>query len=334
MTSSIPLVRASAVAPIEYALRASGRYTAEVFLQAGLPASPMADPSRLVSFHAYLDLIDRLNVSEGRDFACRSATGDALMLLGTPATAIRASQTVREALLKVARTLHFHASHVFFLAKEVPGGIEVTEAAPVVSTDAAQHAGHQQVAGFVSALGRMINGAPLPARIRMPPHPEWGVDFLKPYLGPDIEVCATRHLSMVVPDSALDMVLPWEPIPFTPMGPRLASPSFTSLSGSARALIEGMLRDGCLSLDMLALAAGRTRRTMQRLLWAEGTSFAELVDSVRHDLALAELHDTGASVSSIAGGVGYSNTSSLTRAVRRWTDASPRTLRRNASGRG
>lgn len=287
----------------------------------------MSDPARLVSFHAYLNLLDRVTASEGADYACRAATPETLMLLGTPGDAVRASRTVREALLKVARTFHFHASHVFFQANEMPGGIEITEAFPVFSSATAQYAGHQQVAGFVSALGRIINGAPLRARIRLSPHPDHGVEHLKAYLGADVEACAERHLSMIIPDSALEMVFPWEPTPFVAIGSSLTSQKLVSLPGSARALIEGMVRDGNPSLDALALAAGRTRRTMQRLLWAEGTNFAELVDSVRHDLALAELRDTRESVSTIASTIGYSNTSSLTRAVRRWTDASPRMLR-------
>jgi AraC-like DNA-binding protein len=328
MTSSIPLIRASAVAPIEYTLRAAGRYSPEPFVQSGLPESPLSDPARLVSFHGFFNLLDRLTESEGPDFGCRTATPETLLLLGAPTAAARASRTVRDALLKFSRTLHFHASHVFCIVNVVPGGIEVSEAAPVPSTDIAQHAGHQHVAGFVSALGRIINGAPLPARIMLSGHPEFGIDHLRPYLGDDITISAKCHLKMFIPDMALDMVLPWEPTPIVPMGSSLASEPLTTLTGSARVLIEGMLRDGEVNLDRLALAAGRSRRTMQRLLQQDNTSFAELVDSVRQQRALAELNGTGNKVSAIASGMGYSNTSSLTRAVRRWTDAPPSKLRR------
>lgn len=328
MTSSIPLIRASAVAPVEHALRAIGRYRAETFVQSGLPESPLSDPARLVSFHGYFDLLDRLTESEGPDFACRTATPETLVLLGIPAAAVRASRTVRAALLKVSRTFHFHASHVYFIANEVPGGIEVSESAPVPSTNSAQHAGHQQVAGYVSALGRIINGAPLPAQISLSGHPQFGIEHLKPHLGGDITISTKRHLKMFIPDTALDMTFPWEPIPFVPMGPSLASEPLTTLSGSARVLIEGMLRDGEINLDRLAHAAGRTRRTMQRLLQQDKTSFAELVDSIRQQMVLAELNGTQQKVSAIASGVGYSNSSSLTRAVRRWTDAPPSKLRR------
>jgi AraC-like DNA-binding protein len=328
MTSSIPLIRASAVVPIEYALRAAGRYSPEPFVLSGLPASPLTDPTRLVAFNGYFNLLDRLTKSEGPDFGCRTATPETLLLLGTPAAAARASRTVRDALMKFSRTLHFHASHVIVIVNMVPGGIEVSEAAPVPSSDTAQHAGHQQVASFISALGRIINGEPLPARITVSAHPELGIEHLRPHLGSDITISAKRHLTMFIPDAALDMVLPWEPIPFVPTGPSLASEQLATLTGSARALIEGMLRDGEVNLDRLALAAGRSRRTMQRLLQTENTSFAELVDSVRQQRALAELNGTGNKVSAIASGMGYSNTSSLTRAVRRWTDAPPSKLRR------
>lgn len=333
MSGCIPLIRMSGVAPIEHGLRSIGRYDPEVFRSVALPDVPSADPMRLVSLHSYLELLELVTVSEGPDFACRTATPDTLMMLGVPANAVRASRTIREAVLKVASTFHLHASHVFFLAQRVPGGMEITEAFPVGCSPVALHAGHQQVAGMVSALGRIIDGQPLPARIKISPHPQLGVAHLKPHLGPDVEACEQRHLTIFIADSVLDQRLPWEPLPFASHGQSLASAGCASMSASARILIAGMVRDGNPCLDALARAAARSRRTMQRLLATEGVSFADLVDSVRRDLALESLRGTAESVSAIAGGIGYRNTSSLTRAVRRWTDACPRNFRNVAAAR-
>jgi AraC-like DNA-binding protein len=327
MSSSIPLIRAASASTIEYTLRCDGRYDPEVFVASGLPESPSADPQRLVSMHAHINLLRRVTESEGPDFACRTTTPETLMMLGIPTSAVRASRTIREAILKVAHTFHLQASHVFFLAEQVPGGMEITEAFPAGADQIALHAGHQQVVGMLSALGRIIDGQPLPARIRLSPHPEFGVEHLKPHLGSDVDACDRRQLTMFVADAVLDQRLPWEPVPFPSHGPSLAPAGCHNMSASARILIQGMVRDGKPCLNALARAAGRSRRTLQRLLAAEGVNFADLVDSVRRDLALESLRGTADSVSAIAGGIGYRNTSSLTRAVRRWTDACPRNFR-------
>ncbi len=84
MSSSLALVRASAIIPLELWLRANGRDAAGLLRQVGLPPSPSAVPGRLVSMHAYAELLVRLSEVEGPDFAVRLATEEALMRLGAP----------------------------------------------------------------------------------------------------------------------------------------------------------------------------------------------------------------------------------------------------------
>jgi AraC-like DNA-binding protein len=333
MSSSIALVRASALLPTEHGLRCAGLHDPALFLSCGLPANPAGDPFRLVSLHSFLDLLALVNRREGPDFVCNASTPDTLMMLDVPASAVRAARTVREALISISQTFHLHSSNVFFVPRSVPGGMEINEAAPIGSSPEAFHAGHQSVAGMVSALGRIIDGEPLPARIRLCAHPEYGVEHLKPHLGPDVEACQQQKLMMFIPDAVLDQHFAWEPLPFGTNLPELSTAGCDNLLASARLLIEGMLHDGICSLDQLARAAGRSRRTMQRLLAAEGTNFAELADSVRRDVVLSGLSRSDGSVAAIAGGIGYRNSSSLTRAVRRWTDESPRAFRSHAAAK-
>ncbi|MFJ8024593.1 AraC family transcriptional regulator [Streptomyces sp. NPDC096311] len=67
-------------------------------------------------------------------------------------------------------------------------------------------------------------------------------------------------------------------------------------------------------------------RVLQRRLAESGTSFEEILDDVRRDMAW-ELSATGMQISQIATMLGYSETSSYTRACRRWYGESPRQLR-------
>ncbi|MGW8369164.1 MAG: helix-turn-helix transcriptional regulator, partial [Gammaproteobacteria bacterium] len=66
---------------------------------------------------------------------------------------------------------------------------------------------------------------------------------------------------------------------------------------------------------------------LQRRLRSEGTSFSELRDQTRQDLALAYMRQGRLSVGEIAFLVGFSDQSNFNRAFRRWTGLSPREWR-------
>lgn len=328
MASSIPLLRASAAIGLEDWLVAAGRPSARILSAAGLPPSPRAAPARLVSFHAFFELIGSMAGTEGPDFGARIATRDALLMLGAPARAVRSSQTVREALHKVARTFHHHASQVFFLAEDVPGGLEIVSSIPLAAPIEMHHQAHQHVARLVCRVGEAAGLSPLPCRIRMAGHPRFGVAHLAPHFGDAIAAQDSRNLYIHIPDAEADARLLWGPDDAGLPDETLVGVACATLSDSARILIAGMVEDGDPSLDRLAMLAGRSRRTMQRLLSTEGTSFVELLDEVRRDLALSRLTRSAVPVAEIAGDVGYKTPSSLSRAVRRWTESNPRRLRR------
>jgi AraC-like DNA-binding protein len=79
-----------------------------------------------------------------------------------------------------------------------------------------------------------------------------------------------------------------------------------------------------------ARALGTSERSLQRKLRDEGTSFKEVLDGVRRDLALSYLRDARHSVSDVAFLVGFAEASAFSRAFRRWTDTTPATWRRTA----
>ncbi|HEY6642449.1 AraC family transcriptional regulator [Povalibacter sp.] len=64
-------------------------------------------------------------------------------------------------------------------------------------------------------------------------------------------------------------------------------------------------------------------RTLQRRLSDCGTSYKELLDDTRRELAMSYLGAQGYSVSCVTHLVGFASSSSFTRAFRRWTGRSP-----------
>jgi AraC-like DNA-binding protein len=93
-----------------------------------------------------------------------------------------------------------------------------------------------------------------------------------------------------------------------------------------RTLWESM-KDGDLSLDHVASALAMSPRTLQRRLRAEGTSFHDMRDGFRHELAVDLLKENALSIYEVAYLLGYSESSNFYRAFRRWEECSPRQFR-------
>lgn len=93
-----------------------------------------------------------------------------------------------------------------------------------------------------------------------------------------------------------------------------------------QALLDA-LPGGVPSKPAIARTLGMSARTLQRQLAAEGTSFSEVVDEARIALARTYVAEGRLSVTEIAFVLGFADTSTFSRAFKRWTGASPRGYR-------
>lgn len=106
----------------------------------------------------------------------------------------------------------------------------------------------------------------------------------------------------------------------------LARLSEAPLSERVRASVVGLLREGAseaCDVEQLARRLALSRRTLQRRLADEGTSFRDVVDAARRELAMAELARGSTSMTELAFLLGFSEHSAFSRAFRRWTGSSP-----------
>lgn len=92
-------------------------------------------------------------------------------------------------------------------------------------------------------------------------------------------------------------------------------------------LMEG-LPSGRSGMDDVARRLAVSARTLQRRLRSEGTSFKAVVDDTRESLTRHYLRRTQLTGTEIAYLLGFDEPNSFFRAVRRWTGATPETLRR------
>jgi AraC-like DNA-binding protein len=98
-------------------------------------------------------------------------------------------------------------------------------------------------------------------------------------------------------------------------------------SKSFRARVEAALlpelHTGEAGIAGVARALGLSRQTLFRRLKAEGVTFEQVLDRLRHRLALEYLKAPGASVNGTAYMLGFSEPAAFSRAFKRWTGASP-----------
>lgn len=108
----------------------------------------------------------------------------------------------------------------------------------------------------------------------------------------------------------------------------IAVPADSQTAEPVRLLIRRMLPTGGLALDLVAQQLAVHPRTLQRQLEAQGTSFAALVDEVRREEADRYLRTTDMPLGQLAGLLGYSEQSVLSRSSQRWFGTSASAHRR------
>ena len=82
------------------------------------------------------------------------------------------------------------------------------------------------------------------------------------------------------------------------------------------------------NLTQAAQAMHMTPRTLIRKLYADGTSFQDIKDALRRDIAISDLRNGGKSIEAIAQDVGFSSAANFHRAFVRWTGNTPSSYRR------
>jgi AraC-like DNA-binding protein len=100
------------------------------------------------------------------------------------------------------------------------------------------------------------------------------------------------------------------------------------LSGLVQLQIEALLCDENLHIDTVAESLMMSRRSLQRSLAEQGTSYSELLADARIHNALDRLQFSEETISDIAFDLGYKDASNFTRAFRLRNGVSPQEFRR------
>ena len=174
-----------------------------------------------------------------------------------------------------------------------------------------------------------------PLETRVPyPAPERVLGIERAFGGTIVYECAAPALVFDRSVLSLPTTRP-DPGLLRVLGPRLRrlepSPAGERpFAEAVRGHVEEDLPSGDVTAARVAADLGVSVRTLDRRLAAEGTSFRQVLDGVRRELAERHLRDPRATPGEIAFQLGYSESSAFHRSFKRWTGLTPRAFRRRA----
>jgi AraC-like DNA-binding protein len=105
-------------------------------------------------------------------------------------------------------------------------------------------------------------------------------------------------------------------------------PNARAITMRVRDLIAKELAGGDPSVAQIARQLPMGERTLARRLEQEGTTFKEVLDGLRKQLALAYVEENELSLSEVATALGFSQSAAFHRAFKRWTGETPMSYRR------
>jgi AraC-like DNA-binding protein len=109
------------------------------------------------------------------------------------------------------------------------------------------------------------------------------------------------------------------------------APAQQSLADRVRRYLRDAFPGGDFALESIGRRMGTSARTLQRQLSAEGTSYRQILEQARQELALRYLAETQTPIKEVAALLGYAELQAFYRAFERWTGLPPAAYRRQSS---
>lgn len=153
------------------------------------------------------------------------------------------------------------------------------------------------------------------------------------FLGARVQQGATHRIAFTTADATRPFLTSNEPLwaAFEPeLRQRLADLDASVTTGKRvrAALLEG-LPSGLATMEAIARKVGLSKRTLQRRIEAEGTSYQQILKETREALARHYLERTALPAVEISFLLGFDEPNSFYRAFRMWTGTTPDKVRQN-----
>jgi AraC-like DNA-binding protein len=299
----------------------------EVLTEAGIDRELFADPDNLITYAAR-DRLFRQCVSRTgcQYFGLLVGQRMNLKALGLVGLLMRTSPNAGRALVSIVNLLHLHSQGAVMALRVDEDVAMLTYDAFEPGLEATDQTGAGAVAMMLNVM-RTLCGPdfrPIEASFghRRPADIEPFRKFFKVPLYFDAE-----HYALVFSRDWLDVRPPGADDELQQLLQKqvdvLESRYSLAFPDQVRQVLRSALITGYFSESEIAALFSMHSHTFRRRLDASATSFHELVDECRFEMAREMLLNTSLSVSEVSTSLGYSRASSFIRAFRRWSGVTP-----------
>ncbi|HXI05569.1 MAG TPA: AraC family transcriptional regulator [Bradyrhizobium sp.] len=281
-----------------------------------LPLETLDRPDVRIAVSSMRRLLEASAAASGvEEFGLLMAERGALANLGPVALVVREQATVGDALNALARFIHIHHEGMRLLID--PQGDVVTltirlrggqPRAPRQSSEMALGSLHRIIRALAGEGWR-----PLEAHLTHPP--PRNRKYYRSFFGCPVRFSAESD-ALVIAAHDLEQAIPSaHPLIANYLEMRVEAIDERPKQWDARVaeVVRTLLADGDCSVERVAGQFGCNRRTIHRHLAECGTSFSEILDAERADLALRLIEDRGRPLASVAEMLGFSAQSAMAR---------------------
>lgn len=302
--------------------------SARLFAEAGLDPAILRDPNGRYPV-SKMSRLWRLAVAATGDpcFALKAAAYVQPATFHSLGLAMMASQSLEDAFQRTARFSRIVSNAVDVVIVRTPAGVKEVvrflEGVPVVDE------GIDLFMASTFKLGRMLTGRermPLEIRLCRQGTPAMQAEF-EAYFQCPVHFGEEEN-SLLLPHDLMQQPLPMANPELARQNDRVVVEYLRRFDGArvaekVRAELISRLPAGEPARSAVATALNLSEKTLQRRLRDEDSSYQQILDETRSELAQQYLRDRKISVCEVTFRLGFSDQSSFTRAFRRWTGVSP-----------
>lgn len=326
-TTGKGLVRVGSFVAVPDVLRELGFDPAAVLSAGGFNIRLFDSSEKLVSIAARGELIQHCAVATRCEhFGLLIGQRNGLHSLGLVGLLARYSEDVQTALSNLIRYFHLHVHGASISLTVHDDTATFTHRLYQSGTAAYDHIGDGSVAWMANILQELCGHRQRPIKILLNHRPPENAKPFRNFFRVPVKFNAGQN-AVVFPASWLTRVMPEVHADVRRLVQEKIDEVVVRMGDNFPEQIRAVLRDALLGghadLDHLASLFALHPRTFRRRLAAAGSSYQQLLDEIRHDVARDMLSTSELAVSELALTLQYSDARSFIRAFRRWTGQTP-----------
>lgn len=320
-------VRLGTSVAIPAVLRELGHDPVDVFKDAGIDLKLFDDPDNIISYAARNHLIEVCVARSGcRHFGLLIGQRVGLPSIGLAGYLVRNSPNVGAALDSLVRYFHLHTQGAAIGLEKSNGVTLISFNILQPNTEACDQVGDGAVAILFNSLQSICGPDWRPKELlfshRRPDNIEPFRNFFQAPLRFNAETHGvafdSKWLAKPVHDADPDLYRMLK----KQVGALEADDS-QDFPNQVRRVLRSALLTGHASEERIADLFTMNSRTLRRRLQVSGTSFIEVADQARYEIAKQLLETSAQNVASVATTLEYADASSFTRAFKRWSGMTP-----------